>query len=181
MSGKTSSTCWRPKYGEAASFEEILKVYWYITCAVFYTKHKPQETLCKWRLIVMYSNKTNTKKKGTSIRKYSYKTYFALWYSVFILWTPLTYRDELSIEGLKTLLSLVMYRFCSNKGFCSASLSSTRVIAPATVARRVLQNRVCPSFSLSRYFLGIGSLFFSKFWHTAGNLNDIVCGRITYF
>ena len=127
MSGKTSSTCWRPKYGEAASFEEILKVYWYITCAVFYTKHKPQETLCKWRLIIMYSSKTNTKKKGTSIRKYSYKTYFALWYSVFILWTPLTYRDELSIEGLKTLLSLVMYRFCSNKGFCSASLSSTRV------------------------------------------------------
>ena len=54
-----------------------------------------------------------------------------------------------------------------------------RVIRPSAVAGRVVQNRVCPyfcplfrpsfrpSFPLSRCFLRIASLIFSKFWHGA--------------
>ena len=60
-----------------------------------------------------------------------------------------------------------MYGFCSNKALYSASLSFTMFSGPAAVAQRVLQKRVCPSFLLSGYFLGIGSLVFSKFWHGA--------------
>ena len=56
---------------------------------------------------------------------------------------------------------------------------------PPLLAGRVLWNRVClsfcPSFGLSfplsRHFLGIVSLVFSKFWHDARNPYEVTCGR----
>ena len=54
-------------------------------------------------------------------------------------------------------------------------------IEPLAVARRVVLNRVCPSFRqsfhLSWYFLGIVSLIFSKFWHGGRILCEVVHGR----
>ena len=93
----------------------------------------------------------------------------------------LIYRDELSIEGWRALHSLVIYGFCSNKTLYSASPSFPMFIGSAAPARRVLQNRIWPSFPLSRCFLTIGSLFFSKFWRGARNPNDVVRKRTNFF
>ena len=41
--------------------------------------------------------------------------------------------------------------------------------------------RVCLSFLLSGYFLGVGSLIFSKFWHGARNPNEVVHDRTRFF
>ena len=95
-------------------------------------------------------------------------------------WTPLTYRDELFIEGLRPLLfisNIWIYGFCNNKALYSASPSITKFIGPAAVARRILHNTVCPSFPLPWCFLGTGSLVFSKFWHGARNSNDVARDR----
>ena len=73
-----------------------------------------------------------------------------------------------------------MYGFCSNESLHSATFFII-FIGPAAVVRWVLQNRVCPSCSLSGCFLGIGSLVFSKFWHRARNLSDLVCDRTRFF
>ena len=72
-------------------------------------------------------------------------------------------------KGGKHCFSLVIYKFCGNKALYWAILLFTMFIGPAAVAQQVLQNRVCPSFSLSGCFLGIGSLVFFKFWHGARN------------
>ena len=59
-----------------------------------------------------------------------------------------------------------------------AGLRSGCFIGTLAVAERVLQNRVCPSFrlsfGLSAHFLGIVSLVFSKFWHSARNPYEVV-------
>ena len=92
-----------------------------------------------------------------------------------------TYRDGLSKEGWRELLSLVMYGFCSNKALYSASRSFTIFIGPAAVAQQVLQKRVCPSFALSGCFLEIGSLVLSKLWHDTRNPNEVVHDRTRFF
>ena len=74
-----------------------------------------------------------------------------------------------------------MHGFCSNKTLFSASFSFTMFIGLAAVARRVLQNRVCPSFPLPGCFLGIGLLVFSEFWRGARKINDVVLDRIKFF
>ena len=61
----------------------------------------------------------------------------------------------------------------------SANDSSFKVVIwPPAVVGRVLQNRVCPSFRpsfcWSGSFLEIASLVFSKFWHGARNLYEVV-------
>ena len=61
----------------------------------------------------------------------------------------------------------------------SANDSSFKVVIwPPAVVGRVLQNRVCPSFRSSfcwsGSFLEIASLVFSKFWHGARNLYEVV-------
>ena len=57
-------------------------------------------------------------------------------------------------------------------------------IEPTAVARRVLWNKVCPSFCqschLSGYFLGIVSLIFSKFWHGARIPCEVVLDRARF-
>ena len=45
------------------------------------------------------------------------------------------------------------------------------------VAGRVPWNRVCPSFRLSGSLLGTVLLVFSKFWHGARNLYEVVRDR----
>ena len=72
-----------------------------------------------------------------------------------------------------------MYGFCSNKDLYLASLSFTMFIGPVAVARWFLQKRVCPSFHLSGYFLGIGSLAFTK--GGATNPNEVVHDRTRFF
>ena len=84
-------------------------------------------------------------------------------------------------KGGEHFYSLVMYGFCGKKTLYSASLSLTVFIGAAAVARRVLQNRVCPSFPLSGCFFGIGSIVFFKFWHGARNSNDAVRDRTIFF
>ena len=56
--------------------------------------------------------------------------------------------------------------------------------AVVLIGRRVLRSRACssfhsilPSFGLSRHFLGIVSLVFSKFWHGARNPYEFVYDR----
>ena len=70
-----------------------------------------------------------------------------------------------------------MYVFVSNL----ASFSCTMFIGPTAVAGKVLQNKVCPSFHLPECLLRIGSLFFSKFWHGAGNPYEVARGRARFF
>ena len=76
---------------------------------------------------------------------------------------PLTYRDGLSIEGWRALLSLVIYGFCSNKTLYSASPSFPMFIGSAAPARRVLQigsghPSLCPDV-----FLQLDNYFFRNF------------------
>ena len=77
--------------------------------------------------------------------------------------------------GGENCFLLVIYGFCINKVLYSTSHSLTMFIGQR--AWWVLQNKVSLSFSLSEYFLGIGSLVYSKFWHAARNPND----RIRFF
>ena len=83
-------------------------------------------------------------------------------------------------KGGKHCFSLVIYKFCGNKALYWAILLFTMFFGPAAVAQQALQNRVCPSFSLSECFLGIGSLVFSKFWHGARNPNEVVPDRTRF-
>ena len=73
-----------------------------------------------------------------------------------------------------------MYRFWSNKALYPASLLFVMFIGPAVVPGWVLQNGFCPSFPVSGYFLGIGSIVFSKFWDGARNPNNIVHDRTIF-
>ena len=107
----------------------------------------------------MYLDKTYTGNTSINILKYStlHTLYYLLCIAAFIIWVPLTYRDGLSIEGWRALLSLVMHGFCSNKALYSASLSYTMFLGAAAIAWRVLQN------GSVHCFLGIGSLVFLNF------------------
>ena len=108
----------------------------------------------------MYPYKKYTRKITISILEYSTLcTRPTLHCSIHSV-NPLSYRDGLSKEKWRALLS-----FNSNKALFSASLSFTMFIGPAAVAQQVLQKKICPSFPLSGCFLGTGSLIFSKFWH----------------
>ena len=73
-----------------------------------------------------------------------------------------------------------MYRFWSNKALYPASLLFVMFIGPAVVPGWVLQNGFCPSFPVSGYFLGIGSIVFSKFWDGARNPNNFVHDRTIF-
>ena len=52
-------------------------------------------------------------------------------------------------KGGEHSFPLVMSGFCNNKALYSASLSFTMFTGPVAAVRRVLRNRVCPSFPLS--------------------------------
>ena len=126
----------------------------------------------------MSPDKTYTRKISISILKYStLYTRPTLHCSIHSV-NPPTYRDGLSAEGWRALLSLVMHGLCSNKYLYSASLSLTVFIGPAALAWPVLG---CPSFPLSGCFLRIGSLVCSKFWHGARNPNDVIRDRTKFF
>ena len=61
---------------------------------------------------------------------------------------------------------------------------SVFLFGPSVVVKRVLWNRICPSFSTSFHlfgcFLGIVSLVFSKFWHVSRNLNEVMRDRARF-
>ena len=131
----------------------------------------------------MYPDKTYTRKISISILKYSTSyTRPTLHCSICSvnLPPPFLYSQGwfISKEGCRALLLLVMYRFCSDMAPHLASFSFTMFIGPAAVARQVLQKG---SVCFSRYFLGIGSLIFSKFWHSARNPNEVVHDRTRFF
>ena len=65
------------------------------------------------------------------------------------------------------------------------------LFGPPAIVKRVLWNRICPSFStflpsfcpsfhLFGCFLGIVSLVFSKFWHGSRNLNEVMRDRARF-
>ena len=59
------------------------------------------------------------------------------------------------------------------------------IFGPPVVAGRVLWNRICQSFHppihLSRHFLGIGILVFSKFWLCVRKPDKVVFDRVRFF
>ena len=95
--------------------------------------------------------------------------------------TPLLIlRGYLQRMGGGDCFSLAMHRFCSTKAL-SASLTFTMFVGSLAVAGRVLQNRVCLSFHLSKCFLEIGSIVFSKICQGARNPYEVVCDRARLF
>ena len=109
----------------------------------------------------MSPDKTYTRKISISILKYStLYTRPTLHCSIHSV-NPPTYRDGLSAEGWRALLSLVMHGLCSNKYLYSASLSLTVFIGPTALAWPVLRS-VHPSLCLG-VFLELDHQFVLNF------------------
>ena len=114
-------------------------------------------------VILMYPDKTYTRKVSISILKYStLYTRPTLHCSIHSV-KPLTYKDGLSIEGCRILFFISnTWIFCSNKALYSASLSFTIYWTSGRSSTRPTKQSLS-ILPFLRCFLGIGSLVFSKF------------------
>ena len=78
-------------------------------------------------------------------------------------------RMSLCIEQIFCMLTVI-------KNFLVRSTSFSALIFPSIIAHP----SVFPFSRLSRHFLGIASLVFSKLWHGARNSYEVVCGRTEF-